>query len=113
MKNSADAKGISWMLVKYESLVNDATASVEKIAQFLGVDVYGLQVEKAENLPVYGSSQSTRVAPEEFEWKITEKPKGFRPIGRWRQWDSTLRDRFKCTANDELIALGYEKDSGW
>jgi hypothetical protein len=60
MGSSVNAEGISWILVTYESLVTDSTATVKQIAEFLGADFNNLQIERANHLPVYGSSQSAQ-----------------------------------------------------
>jgi hypothetical protein len=105
-------RGKSWELIRYEDLVRDPEGIARGILRFLRMDETRFQWSKLHCLPVRGSSgiydEQGKVSRE-----AVDKPSGFSPIGRWRDWSRWRKHRFKKVAGRELIELGYEADGAW
>lgn len=100
-----------WRLVRYEDLL-DGRQAMEALLEFVGVDPKTYPWDKFEKLPVRGSS-TERGGREELHWNPVERPKDFKPIGRWESWGWWRRRQFKRIAGRELIELGYAADDTW
>lgn len=102
------------LLVRYEDILIDMPSVLLEIAKFLGTSADMKKAGNLEDLPVYGSSElGSCNSGGEFSYQIQPRPPGFSPVGRWKSWSPQLRDQFKQIANEQLVALGYEKDESW
>jgi hypothetical protein len=106
-----DSRDRSWMLVRYEDLVDKCEATAEGIFRFLGVDTDRLDLGEIRRLPLWGSS--VHHGGGRTHWDPVLKPPDFRPIGRWKSWGYRRKAVFKIIAGRELIKLGYEIDQSW
>ncbi len=100
-----------WKLVRYEDLLA-GRAALDDLLRFLAIDTSEYPWERFESLPLRGSS-THRGGSEQLNWKPVERPKDFRPVGRWQSWSWWRKRQFKHWAGRELIALGYARDHGW
>jgi len=100
-----------WRLVRYEDLLAGRPA-LEAVLEFIGVRAEDYPWEKLEQLPLRGSSVH-RGGKEELNWSPIERPKDFRPVGRWESWGWWQRRQFKRWAGRELIELEYVADNTW
>ncbi len=99
------------LLVRYEDLLA-GREEVERLVRFVGGDPAEFPWEKLDSMPVRGSSD-VRVKEGELHWKPVDKPKDFKPVGRWQSWSYWKKRQFKKIAGRELIALGYVSDDRW
>jgi hypothetical protein len=102
----------SWLLVRYEDLVDRQESTVRDLLRFLGIDPSDFDWDRLERLPVTGSSQFPDQTGQVTGRKI-EKSKEFKPVGRWQQWGWFRKRMFKKIAGKELISLGYVSNNRW
>jgi hypothetical protein len=105
-------EGKSWLLVKYEELVETPREMIPRILEFLDIPVDAYDWEKFESLPVRGSS-TIRGADGGLTWEPIKKPRSFKPVGKWQHWSWWRKQQFKWISGKELIDLGYENDNSW
>ncbi|MBS4015492.1 MAG: sulfotransferase [Candidatus Latescibacteria bacterium] len=100
----------SYFSLRYEDLLAQPFAEMQKLWAFLGVQVdpaleTDIQAEMGQNLD------------EEWQAKRNESIASFLPKGKAGNWQRlfTPRDRevFKQVAGDVLVKWGYEKDNHW
>lgn len=107
----AASRGKSWLLVKYEDLLEKPEPTVTDILRFLGLDPSTFDWDRLKRLPLFGSSQYPDQKGDTS--RVLEKPKDFNPIQRWRDWGWSRKRSFKKIAGNELISLGYAPDNQW
>ncbi len=94
-----------YFLVKYEDLISDSKATVERLCDFLKIKF------SAKMLEYYKTSQRDKMEPSEtMDWKkrTKEKPDAKR-IGRYKQdLSKDYIDKFTSIAGDALNKYGYD-----
>lgn len=108
----SDMRERSWELVTYESLVDLPQVALRDIFGFLDIDADTFDMAQVERLPLRGSSVH-RGGKGEVHWVPVERPKDFRPIGRWKSWDFIRKMTFKIIAGRELVRLGFADNNHW
>jgi hypothetical protein len=100
-----------WRLYRYEDLLQDRSR-FEDLLRFVEADSSVYPWDRLESLPTRGSSEN-RGGRAELHWDPVERPKGFKPVGRWSNWGWWRRSQFKRIAGAELRSLGYVNDNYW
>ena len=100
-------RGMPFLLVRYEDLVQDLRAELQRIFEFLGIDSNQYDFKKAENLPVKGSSTFGRTK-EDLVWTPTAKNDDFTPLERYAGWSRVRHERFNWLAGAPNAYFGYE-----
>ncbi len=100
-----------YLLVKYEAVVNDPVDFVKKACARFGLDHSKFPFEKIEELPIRGSSSIKQQG--KTTWNPIEKPKNFKPIGRWQEWSADEKQTFKAIAGQTLIDACYAENLDW
>lgn len=95
------------MVVRYEDLVQDMERTMSRVFGFVGLDTAAYDFERAEHLPVYGSS-TFRGGADHVHWEPVTKTGDFKPVRRWANWSRRQHERFNATAGDLLSVFGYE-----
>lgn len=92
--------------VKYENLVNDTIQSIEKIYNFIGLEM----IEEEKILNFYKFEDENK----HLQNIEVGKPVFKKSIGRWKN-DMNINEKklFKRLAGKMLIELGYVKDFNW
>lgn len=101
-----------WHCVRFEELVADPEPVVRSVLDFVGANAATYPFDDLKAMPVRGSS-TERGGAEETHWRPVEKPAGFNPVGRWRDWGALRRRQFKSLCGAELGALGYANNEEW
>ncbi len=99
------------MVIRYEALVEQPNEVIGQALAHAGLDPERYDFEALSNLPVRGSSAVT--ADDKSRWDQHEKPKDFKPVGRWSSWSERQRRKFKSLAGATLIRAGYAADDSW
>jgi hypothetical protein len=102
-----------WIVVRYEDVLADPIAELAKICDFLGLQLPHGYEPDIMSLPVFGSSRLGRRSRKSFKFQILPRPRDFRPVGRWCEWDEATKQEFMVIAGKELAALGYGWDNPW
>jgi len=97
-----------YLFVKYENVFANTRNELIRIFNFLGLSSAAYDFDKAEHLPVYGSSEF-RGSRKEVHWNPVAKTPDFKPVLRWHNWPQSRRDRFRWIAEKYLDFFGYEK----
>ena len=114
-KNSAYKN--QYTIVRYEDLVDDFISTMKQLFDFLEIDAAVYDFEKAQTLPVFGSSENFNKAKHGNSidrpsgWKVVEKKEGFQPKARWKDWPRRRQSRFRWIASEQMGLLGYKTDS--
>lgn len=104
------------LVVKYEEILQQPEAEGKRIFEFCGVSSEKEILDQLRNIEVMGSSFLGKSGIEDAKkpnWNPVDKPKEFKPMGRWKDWDKLDKIIFKKFAGDALIQLGYEKNNSW
>ena len=96
----------SWLVIRYEDLVDDPEETLRSIFEFLGLDPNRYDFDAARDLPVRGSSAFGR-REGQVHWESVPRDAQFDPRARWQTWTPAQRNRFEWLAGQELHALGY------
>jgi len=99
------------MVIRYEALVEQPNEVIGQALAHAGLEPERYDFEALSNLPVRGSSAVT--ADDKSRWDQHEKPKDFKPVGRWSSWSERQRRQFKSLAGATLIRAGYAADDSW
>lgn len=93
------------LCVRYEDLVTDQERELRRIFSFLGVDTesYDYRIDA----PVRGSSTFFD-KDKGMNWQATTAKDGFDPLRRWKEWNSTMHQRFNWVAGKQLQMFGYK-----
>lgn len=97
-------------ILKYEDLVTDTPGAVKELLEFLDLPVEDYPFERAERLPVRGSSRFLG-GRKEIHWDPVPRDDSFAPAHRWHSWDDDLKGLFEALAGPQLRALGYRTDT--
>lgn len=99
-----------FLLLRYEDLIGDLAGSINKVLEYIGLDLDSYTFDLAFNAPVVGSSQQAiRVGTQNRDfWKPVRKNADFNSLNRWQGWSRFRKERFRWLAGDSLVALGYE-----
>lgn len=100
-----------WRLIRYEDLL-DNREEMSTLLEFVGIGSEEFPWDRFARLPLRGSSVH-RDGAGQIHWKPIERPKDFKPVGRWNNWSRWRRWQFKRLAGRELIELGYAEDHRW
>ena len=100
-----------YYLAKFEDILDNPADFVQNAAQKFGFDAAAFPYEGLDALPVKGSSQTKSSG--RVNWDPVQKPKNFKPVGRWQKWSKLRKKIFKWIAGDALIKLGYSEDKNW
>ncbi|WP_242688252.1 sulfotransferase family protein [Alienimonas californiensis] len=101
------ARDRDWTLVRYEDLLAGGADALLDLVRFCDLDPAGFDRAAFDALPLRGSS-SHRGGRTEVHWKPVEKPKDFKPVGRWQSWPWWWKAWFAQYAGAEMRGLGYE-----
>jgi hypothetical protein len=96
-----------YLIVRYEDLYTDTEEQLRRIFAFLGLDAEIYDFEAAKHLPVYGSSDLLQQGNKNLHWEPIQRAASFTPIGRWKDWGSSLHKRFNWIAGNSMLQLGY------
>ncbi|MBG6205363.1 hypothetical protein IWQ49_000007 [Labrenzia sp. EL_126] len=99
--------------IRYEDAVREPIQQIQRVANYLGVQLETPNDLVAENLPIYGSSEFGHNKDGTFTKVNVERPVDFDPIGRWKVWPRSTCELFHEVAGRELMDLGYEPDEYW
>ena len=99
------------MVVRYEALVDQPKEVIGQALAHAGLAPERYDFDALSNLPVRGSS--ALAADDKDRWDQHEKPKDFKPVGRWSSWSPRERRQFKSLAGATLIRAGYARDDSW
>lgn len=105
-----------YVIVRYEDLVDNFISTMKQIFDFLGMDASVYDFEKAQVLPVFGSSENFNKANggnrsvRPSGWKVVEKNEDFQPKARWKDWPRRRQSRFWWIATQQMSSLGYKAD---
>ncbi|MEM9251496.1 MAG: sulfotransferase [Planctomycetota bacterium] len=100
------AAPLPWLLVRFEDLVADARATLERLLDALGLDRDAYPWDELDTAPVIGSSAAKPDARSR-RWTPIDKPAGFRPSGRWHDWSPARRRRFDRLCGPAMARWGY------
>lgn len=101
---AADRSG-RCVLWRFEDLVRDPLALLERDLPKLGLDPARFPEDALADFPVFGSSTDPREG--ERRWQPSARPADFKPIGRWQHWPKRRLDRFMRDAGATLARAGY------
>jgi len=96
-----------YLIVRYEDLMNKLESELDRIFEFLGVDITNYNFDAARNLPVRGSSEISKNDRGKVSWETVEKLSDFNPLERWAHWKRPMHARFNCIAMKCLKDFGY------
>lgn len=97
-----------YWLARYEDAVIEPETFVREACRKFGLDIGEYPFEKIGSLPVIGSSTTRKQG---IAW--IQKPKDFKPIGRWQQWSIWKKSVFKRISGHSLVELGYCDNLDW
>jgi hypothetical protein len=100
------------MLVRYEQLLDEFEPTMKAILRHIGADESRYDWQRADRMPVRGSSQTSKTKGG-IHWNPVDRPRDFRPVGRWQSWNLRQRWMFDRIAGRQLIKLGYEASQRW
>jgi len=100
------------LLVRYEDLFTKTRAEMSKVLRFLELDDGVYDFEKAENLPVRGSSQSREESGDLVWQQQSRESLQFDPLKRWGDWSRYRHERFNWLAGDRMHRFGYDLEGG-
>ena len=100
------------IVVKYEDVYQDPEKNIRRILGTLPLNAKRFDFQNIRNEPIRGSS-SLRDKHGKVIWRPQEHPETFNPIGRWANWPSSLKSKFKKSAGQSLIAARYAEDYNW
>jgi lipopolysaccharide transport system ATP-binding protein len=96
-------------VVRYEQLLDDATSHVQRIAEYLGIE---LSTEVAEAIVSRNSFEVVAGRKRGDEDPLSFYRKGL--AGDWKNHFTTeAAYEFSRYAGDALVELGYEPDNSW
>ncbi len=105
MEGTGQKHADRWKLVRYEDFL-DGDGAMRQLLDFLNVAPQSFPWEEFHNLPIRGSAV-VRGGKPELHWEPVEKPKDFKPTGRWEHWGKWTRWQCERVAGKQLRALGY------
>ncbi len=94
-----------WRLVRYEDFFSGQD-QMRDLLQFLNVDADAFPWNDLDNLSIRGSAVY-RGGRDEVHWDTVEKPKDFKPSGRWNDWGWWTCHQFERLAGSQNRSLGY------
>jgi protein-tyrosine sulfotransferase len=98
-------------IFRYEEAIARPRDFVERLCRHCQLDVGRYPFEMLDEIHVRGSSNLKQHGS--VTWEPLEKPEGFNPIGRWRNWSARQKRIFKRICGQTLIESGYVTDSNW
>lgn len=111
---SAATSPEDFRVVRYEDLIDDLRPNLTEILSFVGLDPGPYDLDRAERLPVRGSSFFHGPGRSDVHWDPVEKDAGFDPVERWHGWREDRQARFDWIAGPELDLFGYpRRDRSW
>lgn len=93
-------------ILYYEELNEQPVASLERLLDFLPLEIEAYDFSEALDLPVYGSSFIGN-EDDEVTWSPKKKPDTFGSKMRWADWSDERHARFNWIGGEELARLGY------
>jgi Sulfotransferase family len=100
-----------YLIVRYENLLTDLEAELQRIMEFCGLDPRAYDFEAAQRTPLRGSS-TDRGTGVELHWRPVPRPDYFQGLARWEGWDEERHRQFNAVAGKELVRLGYGIEFG-
>ena len=97
----------SYLIVRYEDLVNNLKDELTKIFTFLSLDIETYDFDAAINQPVLGSSTFIGQKEKSVHWQPVAKNSDFKPIERWNKWNQAKHERFNWLAGKSLTSFHY------
>ncbi len=107
--NANDKNKSQYLIVKFEDLHQETTKEISRILNFLSLNPDLLNLEKALNLPVRGSS-SVVENNDKVHWSPVAKDQSFQPIGKWNKWSWYRKQRFYWVAGKLMVKFNYISD---
>lgn len=104
----ADVPSGRYRIVRFEDLVEDRPAELERVLKVVDLPVESLDIDAATALPIRGSSVH-RDEGGQVHWGPVPPTRDFHPVGRWRGWDAAARRTFNDIAGDQLELFGYTR----
>ncbi|MGH8875617.1 MAG: hypothetical protein ACRDVM_10265, partial [Acidimicrobiia bacterium] len=95
----------AYRVVRYEDLLDDLEAQLDGVFELLGLDASRYDLASALDLPVRGSSSSSREGRP--SWDPVTKTEEFDPKRRWSSWTRAQHERFNWVAGRQSEAFGY------
>lgn len=96
----------TWTLVRYEDVLNDAIAQVDRICDFAGLPGGQITAADVAKLPVRGSS-TFATDDGAVHWRPVTPDGSFRPTAHWSDWTRATHERFTFVAGQAMRDLGY------
>ncbi|NIA68515.1 sulfotransferase [Pelagibius litoralis] len=93
-------------LVRYEDLVTNTKAVLQRVFGKLALDPAGFDFDKLADFPVYGSSEQ-KAAEKNVHWKPVAKSADFDPLARAAHWPASAYERFDHLTQGLSTELGY------
>jgi protein-tyrosine sulfotransferase len=100
-----------YWLARFEDAVREPEAFVMEACRRFGLDESRYPLGRIAEVAVRGSSSLS--PPGDISWHPVDKPRDFRPAGRWIDWSAGKKRTFRRIAGQELVELGYSSDSDW
>jgi len=107
-----DLRGKSWKIIKYEDLIQNPETILINLLDFLDIHADTFDMAQFKKMPLWGSS-IYHGPKSEVHWEPVDKPRDFKPIGKWGNWDYWHKSTFKMIAGQELVRLGYVYSNDW
>jgi hypothetical protein len=97
-----------YLVVRYENLVTDVEAEMNRVLSFLRLDPADYDFDAARAMPVRGSS-TLKSQGQSLHWQPVPKGSGFDPLRRASAWTPRLHRRFERIAGMYQQLLGYSR----
>ena len=99
-------------VLDYNNLNEDTPGELKKVFEFLELNQDNYPWGELADTPVLGSS-NYRGGEENVHWKPIAKDSGFKPAGKWNDWNKSKKNLFKRIAGKQLQNHGFSKDNDW
>jgi hypothetical protein len=106
-ENSIDGMQFPHLVVRYEDLVKNLEFEMQKILEFIELNIDDYDLEYASQLPVRGSS-TLKSGGDSVRWDVMAKPNAFDPLSRFANWSRAKHERYNWVAKTELEYFGYQ-----
>lgn len=98
-------------MARFEDVVRDPATFVRTICKRFDLDPEHYPYDRIETVGVSGSSALK--TSQTVTWDMKKKPTNFNPIGRWKEWPTYQKWRFKRVAGPTLVEAGYSNGADW
>lgn len=101
-----------YLTAKYENILAEPESFVASACERYSLDWAAYPRAKIKDLPVRGSS-TLKEGNQDVTWDAVQRPKGFNPVGHWKNWTHRQKAVFKRIAGRTLVDAGYCTDLDW